>query len=117
MTSAAKMMRQVAGAFMEYEKGRRVAKLRGARDRRRKKTGKKVGGRKSHAELWPEVVAEARRLRKGKGKGGRLSYREISARLKDAGYRNERGQPFNPQSVRAMIEGPQPRQRRPRDTH
>jgi hypothetical protein len=25
---------------------------------------------------------------------------------------SERGQPFNPQSVRAMIEGPQPRQRR-----
>ena len=44
-----------------------------------------------------------------KAKGSRLSYREISARLKDAGYCNERGQPFKPQSVRAMIEGPQPR--------
>ena len=32
-------------------------------------------------------------------------YREISARLKDAGYCNERGEPFNPQSVGAMIEG------------
>jgi hypothetical protein len=47
--------------------------------------------------------------RKLKGKSGRLSYREISTRLKDTGYRNERGEPFNPQSVRAMIEGPQPR--------
>src|SRR5262245_50001413 len=103
------MMRQVAGAFMEYEKGRLVAKLRGARERKRKETGKKVGGRKSHAELWPEVVAEARRLRKAKGKAGRLSYREISARLREAGYCNERGQPFNPQSVRAMIDGPQRR--------
>jgi transcriptional regulator GlxA family with amidase domain len=78
-----KMMRQVAGAFMEYEKGRLVAKLRGAWERKRKETGKKVGGRKSHSELWPEVVAEARRLRRAKGKAGRLSYREISARLKD----------------------------------
>jgi DNA invertase Pin-like site-specific DNA recombinase len=104
-----KMMRQVVGAFMEYEKGRLVAKLRGARERKRKETGKKVGGRKSHAELWPEVVAEARRLRRTKGKAGRLSYREISARLKDAGFCNEHGEPFNPQSVRAMIEGPQPR--------
>ena len=34
------MMRQVAGAFMEYEKGRLVAKLRGARERKRKETGK-----------------------------------------------------------------------------
>jgi len=32
-----------------------------------------------------------------------------------AGYWKERGQPFNPQSVRAMIEGPQPRQRRARN--
>ena len=48
------------------------------------------------------MVAEARRLRRAKGKASRLSYREISARLKDAGYCNERG---NPQSVRAMIEG------------
>jgi DNA invertase Pin-like site-specific DNA recombinase len=104
-----KMMWQVAGAFMEYEKGRLVAKLRSARERKRKVTGKKVGGRKSHVELWPEVVAKARRLRRAKGKAGRLSYREISARLKDAGYLNERGEPFNPQSVRAMIEGPQRR--------
>jgi len=81
-----KMMRQVAGAFMEYEKGRLVAKLRGARERKRKETGKKVGGRKSHAELWPEVVEEARRLRRAKGKTGHLSYREISNRLKDARY-------------------------------
>jgi len=53
----------------------------------------------------------------GKAKGRRLSYREISARLKDAGYYNERGQSFNPQSVRAMIEGSQPRQHGARDTH
>jgi len=52
---------------------------------------------------------------RAKGKAGRLSYGEISARLKDAGYVNERGESFNPQSVRAMIEGPQPRQRRARD--
>ena len=58
------------------------------------------------------VAQGRRRLRRAKGKTGRLSYREISARLKDAGYCNERGQPFNPQSVRAMIEGPQPWQRR-----
>jgi hypothetical protein len=48
------MMRQVAGAFVEYEKGRLVAKLRGARERKRKETGKKVGGRKSPAEQRPE---------------------------------------------------------------
>lgn len=74
--------------------------------------GERQEGRRpevTHAELWSEVVVEARRLRRAKGKAGRLSYREISARLKDAGYLNERGEPFNPQSVRAMIEGPQRR--------
>lgn len=35
-----KMMRQVAGAFMEYEKGPLVDKLRGARDHKRTETGK-----------------------------------------------------------------------------
>jgi hypothetical protein len=29
---------------MEYEKARLIAKLRGARERKRKETGKKVGG-------------------------------------------------------------------------
>jgi DNA invertase Pin-like site-specific DNA recombinase len=107
-----KMMRQVAGAFAEYEKGRLVAKLRSGRQRKRIETGKKVGGRKSHAELWPEAVALAKRLRRASPKtGDRLSYRDISARLADAGHVNERGQAFNVQSVRAMIEGPQPRQR------
>jgi DNA invertase Pin-like site-specific DNA recombinase len=105
-----KMMRQVAGAFAEYEKGRLVAKLRSGRQRKRLETGKKVGSRKSHAELWPEAVALAKRLRRASPKTGeRLSFREISTRLKDAGHVNEHGQHFNQQSVRAMIEGPQPR--------
>jgi hypothetical protein len=63
-----------------------------------------AGGRKPLAKLWPKAVAMAKRLRRR-----RLSYREISAQLADAGHLNERGQPFNPQSVRAMIEGPQRR--------
>ena len=92
-----KTMRQVAGMFMEYEKVGFSLSCAAPRERKRKEIGKKVGGRKPHAELWPEVVAEARRLRTGNGKGGRLSYREISARLKDAGIQpsvsssNDRG--------------------------
>jgi DNA invertase Pin-like site-specific DNA recombinase len=109
-----KMMRQVAGAFAEYEKGRLVAKLRSGRQRKRIETGKKVGGRKSHVELWPHVVAEAKRLRRASPKTGHMSFREISVRLVAAGHRNERGEPFNPQSVRAMVEGPQPRPSRER---
>jgi DNA invertase Pin-like site-specific DNA recombinase len=45
-----KMMRQIAGAFHEYEKARLVAKLKAARDRKRADAGK-CEGRKSWAEL------------------------------------------------------------------
>ena len=38
-----KMMRQIAGAFAEYEKARLVAKLRGARERKREVAGKCEG--------------------------------------------------------------------------
>jgi len=39
---------------------------------------------------------------------------QISTRVK-TGHSSERGQLFHPQSVRAMIEKPQPRRRRPTD--
>ena len=35
--------------------------------------------------------------------------RRISAELKAAGYLNERGREFNPNSIKSMISGPQPR--------
>jgi site-specific recombinase XerC len=51
-------------------------------------------------------VAEAKRLRRASPKtGDRLSYRQISARLEEAGFLNERGRPFNPKSVRSMLAG------------
>jgi DNA invertase Pin-like site-specific DNA recombinase len=97
-----KMMRQIAGAFAEYEKARLVSKLRHARERVRKKRGK-CEGRKSHAEVNPDVVAEAKRLRRASPKTGkRMSLRKIAAALAEAGHLNERGQPFNPTSVRSI---------------
>ena len=44
-----KMMRQIAGAFAEYEKARLVSKLRHARERVRHEKGK-CEGRKPHGE-------------------------------------------------------------------
>lgn len=74
-----KMMRQVAGAFAEYENGRLVAKLRSGRDRERRETGRKVGGRKSHADLWPKFVPLAKRLRRASQKTGSGSASQRSA--------------------------------------
>jgi DNA invertase Pin-like site-specific DNA recombinase len=73
----AKLVRQVLGAISEFDKAMTVAKLRGARERKRRQTGK-CEGRKSHAERNPELVAMVKRLRRAKPKGGQRSLREIA---------------------------------------
>ena len=102
-TPTANLVRQVLGAIAEFDKAMTVAKLRGARDRLRAK-GLKVEGRKSHAELNPELVRRAKRLRRRSPKGHQRSLREVSASLAEMGFKNANGQPFSASSVKAMIE-------------
>ena len=102
-TPTAVMIRQILGSVSQFEKAMLVAKLRGARERRKTVTGKKVEGRKSHAEERPDVVALARTLARKKPKGGQLSLRAISAELAAQGFVNERGKPFHHKSVAAML--------------
>jgi hypothetical protein len=90
-----------------------VAKLRGARERKRTITGNKVEGRKSHAEINPDLVALVRQLRRRRPKGGQRSLWEISRELAVRGHLNERGVPFSAASInsrlRQMSQGlPQP---------
>src|SRR5262249_27268992 len=54
-TPTAKLVRQVLGAISEFDKAMTVAKLRGARERKRREASK-CEGRKSHAERNPELV-------------------------------------------------------------
>src|SRR5262245_8885671 len=96
------MMRQIAGSFAQYEKARLVAKLRGARERKRREGGK-CEGRKSHAELRPELVSLVRQLRRKRPKRGQRSRREISVELAARGHLNERGQPFSAASINSML--------------
>jgi DNA invertase Pin-like site-specific DNA recombinase len=79
-TPTAKLVRQVLGAISEFDKAMTVAKLRGARERKRREAGK-CEGRKSHAERNSELVALAKRLHRHMPKGGRMSLRAISAEL------------------------------------
>jgi DNA invertase Pin-like site-specific DNA recombinase len=102
---ARKMMRQVAGAFSEYEKARLVAKLKGARDRIRAK-GIKCGGAPSHMELRPDVVALAKDLRRKRGKMPQRSLRQISAELAARGHLNGKDRPFSAVSVSKMLAVP-----------
>jgi DNA invertase Pin-like site-specific DNA recombinase len=90
-------MRQIAGAFSQLEKARLVAKLKAARDRKRKATGK-CGGRKGYAESVPETVALAKELH---AQG--LSYRKISAALAVQGHVTGSGKPHVASAVQKML--------------
>ena len=102
-TPTAVLVRQVLGAVAEFEKTTLVAKLAAARRRKRQATGRKVEGRKSHAEARPDVVKLAKALARKKPKGGKLSLRAIAAEMAARGVLNERGKPFNPKSVSVLL--------------
>lgn len=97
-TPTAVLVRQVLGAIAEFEKATLVAKLKAARDRKREKTGKRVGGRKNYAEANPALVARAVALR------NLPSLREISKQLAAEGFLSQSGTPYAPMSVSRMLE-------------
>lgn len=97
------MMRQVSGAFAEFEKARLVQKLRGSRDRASAEAGRRVEGRKGHADRNPELLREVRRLGRQNPKTGMArTVREIAAELARLGYTTERGTAFNPGQVQRL---------------
>ncbi|NZD64920.1 recombinase family protein [Rhizobium sp. WYCCWR 11290] len=101
-TPTAKLVRQILGAVAEFDKAMTVAKLRGARDRKRA-TGVKVEGRKSHAERTPDLVALARRLHRKDRQGNRRSLRDIAAELAAQGHISNAGTALSPSIVRSLI--------------
>jgi DNA invertase Pin-like site-specific DNA recombinase len=97
------LIRQILGAVSQFEKAMLVAKLRGARDRKRRLTGKKVEGRKSLLEKRPEAVAMAKALARRRKQ--KPSLRAISAQLAAAGHLNHNGKPYAAESISLMLEG------------
>jgi DNA invertase Pin-like site-specific DNA recombinase len=98
------MVRQIAGAFAQYEKTRLVAKLKGARDRKSAQLGQRIEGRKGYAETNPELVREAKRLaRKNPKTGEARSLREIAEELEKLGFVNGKGQRFAAAQVTRLI--------------
>src|SRR4029078_474164 len=83
----------------QFEKAMLVSKLRGARDRKRA-TGVKVEGRKSHAVLRPDVVALARQLQRKQ-----LSLRGIAVELFKLGHTTKHGKQFSSSAIASMLEG------------
>ena len=102
-TPTAELVRQVIGAISQFEKASIVAKLKGARERKRAVAGK-CEGRKSHNEARPEVVSLARRLRRKRpSTGKRRSYREIAAQLAELGHRNGNNNLYHASAIRSML--------------
>ena len=114
-TPTATFVRQVLGAVAQLDKAMTVAKLRGARERKRRQAGWCEGGAPLHVR-FPEAVRLAKRLRRANPvTGQRRSLRKISAELAAAGHKmvrkyrgNEVPRPFNPATIKCMIEGPSP---------
>jgi DNA invertase Pin-like site-specific DNA recombinase len=120
-TPTTTFVRQVLGAVAQLDKAMTVAKLRGARERKRRQVGLCEGGAPLH-ERYPEAVRMAKRLHRANPvTGKRRSLRKIATELAGAGHLTEakyRGckvaRPFNPGTIKAMIEGPAPSALKPR---
>ena len=97
-TPTATLIRQILGAVAEFDKAMVVAKLRGARERKKDATGK-CEGRKSWAEMDPEMVKVARQLRKS-GK----SLNAVRAALAKQGFVSRTGKPFTRSVVSRMAD-------------
>ncbi|MBB3298095.1 DNA invertase Pin-like site-specific DNA recombinase [Rhizobium sp. BK077] len=105
-TPTARLIRQVLGAVSEFEKAMLVEKLRGARERKRRETGKKVGGRKNYAEIegGSEMIALARKLHRYPVNGKRRSLNEIADALEKKGYVSSTGTRYTRAAITRMLE-------------
>lgn len=93
-TPTAVLIQQILGAVSQFDRASTVAKLRGARDRKRAATGR-CEGRKPVPEA---AVAIAKRLAVE-----RRSLRAISAALATEGHLSPSGRPYWPASVSRML--------------
>jgi hypothetical protein len=96
-----KLIRQILGAVSEFDKAMIVAKLKGARDRKRKANGK-CEGRKSYAERDPELVDMARWLHHN-ADGRPYSLRKVASELVGYGYTTPSGKPYSAAAVASML--------------
>lgn len=93
-TPTAELVRQILGAISEFEKASLVSRLRKARERKRKESGR-CEGRKP----VPHKARSMAVLLHGQGK----SYREISKKLASKGFMGPSGEMYHAGSIRHMI--------------
>jgi DNA invertase Pin-like site-specific DNA recombinase len=96
------MIRQILGAVAQFDKAMTVAKLRGARERKRR-TGLKVEGRRTYAERDPEMVELARQLYRPDPAFRPISLRKVAAALAERGKVTPTGNAYSPSSIKSML--------------
>jgi len=99
-TPTAVLIRQILGAVAQFEKTMLVEKLRGARDRKSAKLGRRIEGNPAWKPAPAEHVAIATKL----ARNG-LSLRAVSAELAAVGYLSPSGRPYGAQSIACMLKG------------
>lgn len=98
------LIRQVLGAVAQFEKTVVVLKLRAARERKRRQTGR-CEGRKPFGTRPGEAAAleRMRRLRRKPRGGERLSFAAIAARLNADGVPTRTGKPWAAGTVAGIL--------------
>ena len=95
-----KLMRQIMGAFCEYEKSMIVLKLRGARQRKKVKTGEQVEGAKPYGHYDGEqAILERIRVLRAEG----LGFDRLAAALNADGLQPRRGAKWHGWAVNKIL--------------
>jgi len=100
-TPTAVLIRQILGAVAQFDKATLVHKLRGARDRKSTKLGRRIEGNPNWKPV-PVAAVEVARAARDRG----LTLRAVSAELAAAGFLGPSGRPYGPQSIARMLETP-----------
>ena len=97
-TPTAVLIRQILGAVHQFDKAMLVQKLRGARDRKSAKLGRRIEGNPD----WKPVPSGTRNMAIALAARG-LSLRAVSAELANLGHRSPTGKPYGPESIKRMV--------------
>lgn len=100
------LVQKILAVVAMFDKKTTVKKLKAARDRKRK-SGKKVEGRKAYGEVdatEKEIIALARKLRrKPRAYGKQRSFEAVATELNALGHRNRSGGKWSGQMVRRIL--------------
>lgn len=93
----AELIRQILGAVAQFEKAMLVSKLRGARDRKSARLGRRIEGNPAWGR-FPDAHVQAVKAARDRG----LSLRDAASELAQIGMTGRNGKPYSAESVSRM---------------